>query len=400
MDHEYTPDFKPILRYVDLIPAEYQGQPVFFLRDPLGFVDELVVVPQHMTFILALMNGQNDLRDLQAEATKQFGQIVPIEEIVNLVKFLDEKGLLWSKNFEEIKNKVYHRWFSYPFRPMAHANQAYPLSAVEAKFFLDDILKLSSVEVPKTPPKILIAPHIDLKVGAKCYAESYIRFKVPQGSRIMIFGVGHHLDLPFSLLTKDVATPFGLIKNDRGGLFYLTTSKKLEVYPDHIAHRLEHSIEFQAVFLHHLIGDGFTILPVLVGPLPLFLETIDQVERFAEAIAELMEDKTTYLVLGIDFCHLGLRYGDPFKVSDEHKIQALTLDQNLINMTGKVTAKEFLDKAKEIQHMKVCGISCLYLTNFILNKLNLRGSFKIYHQEFVPFGEGSAVSVASAGYEI
>lgn len=400
MDFEYPLDFKPILRYVDLIPAEHQGQPVFLLKDPLGFVDELVVVPHYLTFLLALMNGQNDLRDLQAEATKQFGQIVPIEEIINLVKFLDEKGLLWSKNFEEIKNKVYSRWFSYPFRPMAHANQAYPLSAAEAKFFLDDILNLSSIEKVNKPPKILIAPHIDLRAGGKCYAESYARFKVPQGSRIIVFGVGHHLDLPFSLLTKDIATPFGLVKNDRGGLFYLTTSKKLEVYPDHIAHRLEHSIEFQTLFLHHIIGDGFTILPILIGPLFLIIEVLDQAEKFSEAIAELMTDETTYLILGIDFCHLGLRYGDPFKVSEQHRDQALELDRNLINMTGKVSPQEFLEESKRIQHMKVCGISCLYLTNLILNKLGIDGSFKVYHQEFVPFGEGSAVSIASAGYEV
>jgi len=36
--------FKPILRYVDAIPSYYQEQPVLFLRDPLGFTTEIVVV--------------------------------------------------------------------------------------------------------------------------------------------------------------------------------------------------------------------------------------------------------------------------------------------------------------------------------------------------------------------
>ncbi|MDK2861360.1 MAG: hypothetical protein PWP33_563 [Thermodesulfobacterium sp.] len=399
MELEYPVDFKPILRYVDVIPAEQEGQPVFLLRDPLGFIDELVVVPQYLAFLLALMNGQNDLRDLQSEATKQFGQIIPLEEIVKIVKFLDEKGLLWSKTFEEIKEKAYSRWFSYPFRAMAHANSAYPLSAAEAKFFIEDILKLGSSEDGK-PPKVLIAPHIDIKAAPKSYAESYSRFKIPPGSRVIILGVGHHLDLPFSMLTKDVATPFGLIKNDRGGLFFLRTSKKLEVFPDHIAHRLEHSIEFQALFLHYLLKDQFMVLPVLVGPMPTLFENPELTEKFAEGLAQLMEDGKTYLVLGIDFCHLGLRYGDPFEVSEEHAKQALKNDETLLNLVFNGTKDEFLEKAKQSLPLKVCGLSTLYLTKLIMDKLRAKGELKLYHQEFVPFGQGSAVSVASAGYYV
>ncbi|WP_038055435.1 AmmeMemoRadiSam system protein B [Thermodesulfobacterium hydrogeniphilum] len=395
---EYSLDFKPILRYMDAIPTEHEGQPVFLLRDPIGIIEELVVIPQNIAFLLSLMDGKHDLRDLQAEATKAAGEIVPIEEIIKIVKFLDEKGLLWSKNFEEIKNKAYSKWFSYPFRPMAHANQAYPLSASEAKFFVEDILKLANPHSSE-PPKILIVPHIDIKTGAKAYAESYSRFKIPEGSRIIILGVGHHLDLPFSILTKDIATPFGTVRNDKGGIFYLNKSKKLEIFPDHMAHKLEHSIEFQVLFLHHLLGDGFVVLPILIGPLPTFFPQKDLVEKFAEGIAELLDD-STYLLLAIDFCHLGLRYGDPFEVTDKHINRALEVDKTLIELTSKASTEEFLDKAKEVAPMKICGLSCLFLTNLILQKVDLKGDFKIYYQQAVPFGKGSAVSIVSAGYHI
>ena len=73
--------FKPILRYVDVVPSQHQGKPVFLLIDPLAFVEEIVVVPQYMGFLLALMDGKHDLRDLQAEASKRLGQMVPIEDI-------------------------------------------------------------------------------------------------------------------------------------------------------------------------------------------------------------------------------------------------------------------------------------------------------------------------------
>jgi len=390
--------YRPILRYVDVIPSKHEGKPVFLLRDPVGIIEEIVVVPQNVAFLLPLMDGKHDLRDLQAEATKRFGEIVPLEEITKIVSFLDEKGLLWSKNFEEIKNKAYKNWFSLPLRPMAHANQAYPLSASEAQFFVEDILKLCNPDSSK-PPKILIAPHIDLKVGAKAFAESYSRFKIPSGSRVIILGVGHHLDLPWSILTKDIATPFGVVKNDRGGVLYLTKSKKIDLFPNHIAHKLEHSIEFQVLFLHHLLKDEFVVLPFLVGPMITFFDkkTKDLVEKFVDSLIELIDDRT-YIVLGIDFCHLGPRYGDPFAVNEEHIKKALETDKQLIEITFNESPEEFINKTKNLAPMKICGLSCLYLLNLLLNKADLKGEYQIYYQEALPFGQGSVVSVASAGY--
>ena len=390
--------YKPILRYLDVIPAKHQGKPVFLLRDPIGIIEELVVVPQNIIFLLSLMDGKHDLRDLQAEATKKFGEIVPLEEITKIVEFLDEKGLLWSKTFEEIKNKAYKKWLSLPLRPMAHANQAYPLSSSEAKFFVEDILKLCNPDSSEVP-KILIVPHIDIRVGAKAFAESYNRFKIPSGSRVIILGVGHHLDLPWSVLTKDIATPFGVIKNDRGGLLYLTKSKKLNLFPNHIVHKLEHSIEFQTLFLHYLLKDEFVILPFLVGPLITFLENKNKqlVEKFVEGLSELIDERT-YIVLGIDFCHLGPRYGDPFEVSDVHIKKALETDKHLIELTFNGSSEEFLNKAKDLASMKICGLSCLYLINLLLSKAEIKGDYQIFYQDALPFGKGSIVSVVSAGY--
>ena len=388
--------FKPILRYVDVIPANHQGKPVFLLKDPLAFVEEIVVVPQYMGFLLALMDGKHDLRDLQAEATKRLGQVVPFEDIKKFVEFLDEKGLLWSERFEEIKKKAYEKWLKLKARPMAHAMQAYPLSPAEAKFFVEDILKLAEGVDQKETPKVLIAPHIDLRVGARGFAESYGRFKPASGARIILLGVGHHLDFPISVLTKDFATPFGIVKNDRGGLFFLTQSKKLDLFPDHMAHRLEHSLEFQVLFLHHLLGEEFVILPFLVGPFMLFKEHKELIEGFTQAIVELF-DENTYLVLGIDFCHLGLRYGDPFAVTEKERKEALELDKRLVESAFEGEAEEIEKLSTKAEEMKVCGLSCLYLLSLIMKKLGKKGEGKIYYQDALPFGPGSVVSVASAG---
>ena len=387
--------FKPILRYVDAIPSYYQEQPVLFLRDPLGFTTEIVVVPQYMAFLLTLMDGKHDLRDLQAEATKRLGKLVPIEDIKKFVQFLDEKGLLWTEQFEKIKKKAYEKWLELKVRPMTHAVQSYPANPAEAKFFVENILAQVK-ESEENNFKILIAPHIDLKVGARGFAESYGRFNPEKGARVIVFGVGHHLDFPISILTKDIATPFGVIRNDKGGLFFLTQTKKLEVFPDHIAHKLEHSLEFQALFLHYLLKDEFVMLPILVGPYILFKNYKDLIEEFAKAIVELLDERT-YIVLGIDFCHLGLRYGDPFAVTEKERKEAIEFDKELIEKSFKGDSEGVSQLAEKADKLKVCGFSCLYLLSLILKYLDKSVTPKIYYQDALPFGQGSIVSVASVG---
>lgn len=390
-------DFKPILRYIDAIPSSYQGKPVLLLRDPIGFCEEIVILPQHMGILLLLLDGKHTLEDVQKEISKHFKKEIPLEEIKKIIEFLDDKGLLWSKKFEEIKNKAYEKWLSLRVRPMAHANQAYPLSPAEAKFFVEDILKLAKEDTSSNPPKVLIAPHIDLRLGARGFAESYSRFKIPTGARIIILGVGHHLDYPFSVLTKDIATPFGIVRNDKGGFFYLANSKKIQLFPDHMAHKLEHSIEFQLLFLHYLLKDEFVVLPILMGPLVTLIQNEKLVKDLAIALSELIDDQT-YIVLGIDFCHLGLRYGDPFSASFEHGQKAIELDKKLIELSFNGNSKELLELIKENEKMKICGNSCLYLLSLILENIKLKGNCEIYYQDVIPFGQGSVVSIASAGY--
>lgn len=391
-----TPEEKPILRQVDLIPGQYEGKPVIFLRDPVGFVEEMIALPAQLLSLLILMDGEHDLRDLQAEATKRFGSLIPLEEIINLVQFLDERGFMWSKNFEEIKARAYEAWFQQRLRPMAHAGTGYPLEREEAKNFLEEIFKLSSVN-SKEVPRILVVPHLDIKSGARAYAEGYKRFQVPSGARIVIFGVGHYLDYPYSVLTKDVATPFGIIRNDRGGLLYLANTKKVELFPDHIVHKLEHSIEFQTLFLSYLKGEEVVILPFLIGSHRLIFENKSLVEILVSSLIELM-DENSYLILGIDFCHIGLRYGDSLPVDETMAQKALEADKTLLELSfeGKVDELEKFILHKE--NMKICGASSLYLLSLLIQKGAFKGRGDIFYQEVVPFGEGSAVSVASAGY--
>ncbi len=85
-------------------------------------------------------------------------------------------------------------------------------------------------------------------------------------------------------------------------------------------HSVEHSIEFQVLFLQHLYGPQIRILPILCGPTRTASigaanpRTDEKVRRFLGALGELhvRGGERLFWVLGIDMAHMGQRYGDSF----------------------------------------------------------------------------------------
>ncbi len=393
-----NPDYCPVLRPLDIFPFEWQGRPSLLLRDPCGYTQGFLVLPQVLAPVLALMDGRHSLRDLQAAATRSLGRLVMLEEISELVQKLDSHGFLDGENFERIKARVEAEWRATVRRPSSHAGQSYPRDPEALRNFLQGILAQASPE-GLFSPRILIAPHLDISSGARTFAEAYGRLRLPKGARVLLFGTGHQLETPLSVLTKDMETPLGVIPTDREFIERLRQGVG-ELYPDEFAHRNEHSLEFQIIFLRYLAED-FTVVPFLLGPVETFLrrgedpiEAQPLYKKLAETLWELWDERT-YLVLGIDFAHLGWRYGDPNPAGEEEGLKARQMDRRLLEtlFTGEYQA--FLDLAKEALPFKICGLSCLLLLARLLAGKKPRG--EIYYQEAVPFGPGSLVSIAAAG---
>jgi hypothetical protein len=83
-------------------------------------------------------------------------------------------------------------------------------------------------------------------------------------------------------------------------------------------HAIEHSIEFQVLFLQHVFGPGVRVVPILCGPFARATyvggrpEDDDGVRRFLDALAELAAARGDLAwVLGVDLAHMGRRYGHP-----------------------------------------------------------------------------------------
>ena len=122
----------------------------------------------------------------------------------------------------------------------------------------------------------------------------------------------------FGLTRKPFATPFGTAPTETALVDELCKAAGGAVAVEDYCHAVEHSIEFQVVFLQHLYGPRVRILPILCGAfsagadaghLP---ESSDGVARFIGALGELAarEGRELCFVLGVDFAHVGRRYGD------------------------------------------------------------------------------------------
>jgi predicted class III extradiol MEMO1 family dioxygenase len=145
------------------------------------------------------------------------------------------------------------------------------------------------------------------------------------GERVfVVLGTSHYGEPDrFGLTRKAFVTPFGAARTEHGLVDELHAAGGDAVALEDYCHAVEHSIEFQVVFLQYLYGPNVRILPVLCGA---FLcgrdgggrdrrrtpEENDRVARFIGALGEISarEGRRLAFVLGVDFAHIGRRYGD------------------------------------------------------------------------------------------
>ena len=266
------------------------------------------------------------------------------------------------------------------------------------------------IEWPTTPAGQItgvIAPHIDFHRGGPAYAWAYRRLAERcEADLFVIFGTCHAgMSDPFALTRKDYATPFGAAAVDREFIDALAKRAGGDCFASELAHRGEHSIEFQAVFLKYLYetrGD-FTIVPILAsfahealargkGP-----EDDPRVPRFLEAVVETIaaSGRRVVVVAGADLAHMGPRFGDPAPISADELTRIESEDREMLGAVESGDARAFFDAiARDGDRRRICGFSPIYATLRVLGRP--RGDLLRYGQWPDPEG---VVTFASMTFE-
>ena len=398
-------EIAPVARKdLEFFPVQHDGQQFVLIRDHLGLVEEGKAVGIPLYQLMTRLDGTTTVRDLQMALMRQReGMLVGTDEINRLLAHLDEAFLLDSERYKNAKNRIISDFTSDRIRPCSHCGKSYPETPSELKIRLDEIL---NSQPPNSEPEgnvtALIAPHIDLNVGYKGYSTAYQMLKRTSPSRIILLGVGHTLqNALFSLTDKDFETPLGITQSDQETIRRLREAGPDIIAPDDFIHRSEHSIEFQLIFLQHMIADkDFTIIPILCGSIQAGLSEysrrayLEHAGRFLDELRLILNDpdEKTILVAGVDFSHTGPKFGHEMPAShlqsrsEEH-------DRNLLMHLTRLDTDNFWEESKRVNdQFNVCGFSALACLLEILPQC--RGellSYDIWHEA----PTRSAVSFAS-----
>ena len=362
---ESTPKMRNDLEF---IPVHNEGRQLVLIRDHLGLVQDGKAVAPALYQVMTLLNGSMSMRDLQWELMRLGGGLmVDTDEIKNILLQLDESFLLDSERFKSARDEIVARFASEPVRPCSHCGQGYPNEPLALRAQLDEILDAQAVSSgPDGTIQALVAPHIDLRVGYKVYARVYSMLKYASPSRVILLGVGHQMaDDLYSLTDKDFETPLGLVKSDQNPIEQLREKGTGALSANDFAHRSEHSIEFQLLFLQHILEKDFSIIPILCGSFQASLPEysrdafLEKAGPFLETLREIVMEPDTLLVVGVDFSHIGPKFGHD-RPAEYLEGQSAAHDKKLLEHLSMQDREKFWAESREVKdRFNVCGFSAL-----------------------------------------
>jgi AmmeMemoRadiSam system protein B len=256
---------------------------------------------------------------------------------------------------------------------MRHAGQSYPEDPEKLREKLDSFFRPENGGPGSSDPaadrngKIvgLVAPHIDISAGGPCFAHAYKSASEAQRPATwIVLGTGHDfVENCFALTVKDFETPLGQVPCNTEICDELLQRTPFDIRASEYNHRIEHTIEFQAVFLAHLQPDA-RIVPILCSFGDEEWNSCKSlVDDFAGSLAELVfeSNHSVGIIASVDMAHVGPRYGDGYK-PDETTIQRnLSSDAALLKMLEQCRADDFIQTInRDANSRKICGVAPLY----------------------------------------
>ena len=106
---------RPRLRQLDLKPANMEGEELFYLSDPTGIVEDVLVLHPGAVFIAMHLDGQHDLDEIHRNVEAQFnGESLPENTVRDFVAQLDSYGFMDSPTYEAMHEAVVQGFYDSP----------------------------------------------------------------------------------------------------------------------------------------------------------------------------------------------------------------------------------------------------------------------------------------------
>ncbi len=388
------------------MPSPDPQHPGLLIRDPFRFSDATLLIPPQLVGCLACFDGEQTALDLRSSLVRLTGDIQVGDLEKHLYDTLSEAGFLEDEKFEQLRQARTSEFAAAAKREASHAGSAYPASEEEARRALVEFMKGAP---PASEDSIvgIAAPHVSPFGGWECYRDAYAMLPpADEGRTFVVLGTSHYGSPDrFGLTRKPFVTPLGEAATDLGLVNELVDQAQEAIRMEDYCHAVEHSIEFQVLFLQHVYGPNIRILPILCGAFARSIgeggkpEDNQAVARFFGALGEIgaRESKKLLWVLGVDMAHMGRRYGDPLTArADEGAMAAVAeRDRRRIEHVNAADPVGFWDLVQENHDdLKWCGSSPIY--TFLKVAPQVRGTLARYQQWNID--EQSVVSFAAIGF--
>lgn len=375
---------------LDFSPSPDPARPGLCIRDPYHYSDATLLVPPPLVEVLECFDGIQSTLDLRSELVRITGEIQVGDLERHLFDSLNDAGFLENETYRELKTRREADFAIEPAREAAFAGAAYP----EHSAGLASLLT-AHIGAPLGAANTvgIAAPHASLDGGWATYRAAYQSLPAPEdahGRTFVILGTSHY-GAPdrFGLTRKTFITPFGRTRTNLDLLNELEAAAPDAIRMEDYCHAVEHSIEFQVIFLQHLYGPSVQILPILCGPFVRSIyeggmpEDSENVARFFDALGNIAarESKRLFWVLGVDMAHMGCRYGDPLRATANvgEMLAIEQRDRGRIRQINQGDTNAYWSLVQDgHDDLKWCGASPIYTMLKILP--GVRSELLHYHQ--------------------
>ncbi len=424
---EDLPEY-PRLRPLVLMPVSDGNREVLLVSDPLGVVRGQPALGIESLAILQLLDGSVSLNDMTAALMRETKDLRIANMVRDFVARLDGLLMLDSPRFEAAYREIRDAYRQLEIRQSAFDGRSYPAEREALTAFLDahfaeaELLRAAAVTpaalasapgatVSGAPlgaprPRALLAPHLDPRRAGRAIARAYLELDraASEPLRVVVFGTGHSLmEERFALTRKHFETPLGKIPADVAFVEAVASRLGEAAYRAEIAHRDEHSIEFQALYLRHRFGERpLTIVPILCGGFHALIEqgkTPREDPLFETLIEAVLEAEhglggETLYVAGADFSHVGPRFGDP-PLDSRAREEIEAIDREALAAAGRGDADGwFAAIAQHEDSSRICGYAPVYAVLRCVTPAPGR----LLHYEQSDEKDGSMVTVAAMAW--
>jgi AmmeMemoRadiSam system protein B len=390
---------------LDFMPSPVEDRPGLLIRDSFGYSDAMLIVPPPLVPCLEMLNGESTDLDLRELLVRITGDLAVGEIEQQLLQTLSSAGFLHDHVYSELRDTRERQFRDSPVREPSHAGTAYPNDHEEARTTLAGYMNGCAGVEDDDGLIAIAAPHVSPFGGWKTYRDAYSALGPVHRERVfVVLGTSHYGEPDrFGLTRKPFVTPYGTAVPELPIIDELARepAARMEDY----CHAVEHSIEFQILFLQHLYGPDIRIVPVLCGSFGRSIlrgglpEQNEDVNRFLGRLGEIAarEGKKLMWVLGIDMAHMGVRYGDGWsaRAGRDRMEDVAQRDRGRIGRISEGDARGFWELVCENQDdLKWCGSSPLY--TFLKAVPGARGELRGYEQWNID--ERSVVSFAAISF--